>query len=130
MIRFDSRVGMIPVFIGVLLAVIGCSDSTTPSTADTPINGMWLSQYATDSLRVTFDVTVAYQRASLLVNPYDANYPIELVEEISNTEPREFKIRWADWFDDVAGAYISVRIHYEANGATQYTWSKRFVPKS
>ena len=115
--------------IGIVLAVlIGCGDDpTAPPPAETPINSLKLHQYGPDSLRVTFDTTIGYQRAELRVQRPGGTF-IE-VDEISGSAPRVFRIKWVDWFHPDQGGYVMVRIYYGLNEESQYAWSKRFIPK-
>jgi hypothetical protein len=114
----------------LLVAGFACSDDTTTPTAETPIDNVKFEQYASDSLRVTFSATVPYQRATLWFKEYSTGSFFDEVDEITGSAPKEFRVRWADWCAADLGAYISVRLHYGNNGSTEYTWSKRFVPKT
>lgn len=124
----NTRFGL--VLACILFVGFGCSDDTTTPTAETPIDNVKLEQYASDSLKVTFSATVSYQRATLWFKEYGTGSIFEEVDEVSGSAPRVFRVRWADWCAADFGAYVSVRLHYGGSGSTEYTWSKRFIPKS
>jgi len=113
----------------ILAAALSCGDDNSSApTSEVPVSDITLTQFGTDSLRVTFSVNQTYNVAVLRTRTATLD-TYSSIDSIPGTSIREFRTRWTDWIrpPDSYG-WVGVELGWGASNTERYARFEQFIP--